>query len=76
MENKKNEIIIDGFTIKTFEPAPDGLDPLTASLSKLSYHGIPARPDKDKEPEIYKMWHAVFSKKLHHIVPEFRNSEA
>jgi len=72
MENKKNEIIIDGFKITTFEPAPDGFDPLTASQSKLSYHGIHTRPDKDKEPEMYKMWHAVFSKKLHYIVPEFK----
>lgn len=72
MENKKNEIMMDGFIIRTFELPPEGFDPLTAEQSKLAHYGIVARPDKEKEPELYKRWHRVYSKKLNHIIPKFK----
>jgi hypothetical protein len=75
MKNNKNETTIGALKIKTFEPAAEGFDPLTASAAKLAHHGIVPRPDKDKEPDLYKKWHKVYSKNLKHIVPEFVRNE-
>ena len=75
MANKKDRIIIDGFNIRTSEPPPEGFDPLTAEQSKLRYHGIPRRPNRDKESEWYKKWQSIYSRKLHYIVPEFAKDE-
>ena len=75
MKNKKHEIRMGDLQIRTFEAAPEEFDPLTASPAKLAYHGIVPRPDKEKEPELYKRWHKVYSKKLNHIEPEFVKNE-
>ena len=74
--NKKNVTQIGDLQIKTFEAAPDEFDPMTASQAKLAHHGIVPRPDAEKEPELYKKWQKVYSKKLKHIVPQFEKNES
>jgi len=71
MKNAKKEIAMDKLKIKTFEAAPEGFDPLTASKTTLLRHGIVPKPDEVKEPKLYEAWHKVYSRKLKHIVPEF-----
>ena len=75
MPSKKTRTTIGELKVTTFEVPPEGFDPLTAPPSKLLRHGVAPRPDKDKQPELYKKWHQVYSKKLTHIVPEFRKNE-
>lgn len=69
---KRSTKISGGFSLKTFDAAPKGFNPLTASKTTLLRHGIVPKPDAKKDPELFKAWHAVYSKELHHIVPEFR----
>ncbi len=71
MKAKKSAGQMLGASIKTFEAAPKGFNPLTASKTTLMRHGIAPKPDAKKEPELYKAWHQVYSKELTHIVPEF-----
>lgn len=65
------DTVINGFTFRTFEPAPDGFNPVTAEQDKLALYGIPERPDKDKEPALYNNWHRIFSRKLQYLEPQF-----
>jgi hypothetical protein len=76
MPNKNTETSIGELKLTTFEVPPEGFDPLTAPPSKLLHHGVAPRPDKDKDPELYKKWHKVYSKKLTHIIPEFLKNES
>ena len=75
MTNKRKVTTIGKLKLTTFQPPPAGFDPETAPQSKLFRHGLAPRPDKNKEPDLYKKWHAVYSKKLTHIVPEFLKNE-
>lgn len=75
MNNKKNLTQVGDLQIKTFDSAPEEFDPMTASAAKLAHYGFVPRPDAEKEPELYKKWHTVYSKKLKHIVPEFVRNE-
>ncbi len=42
--------------LTTYEPPPDGFDPLTASHHLLRKHGYPHRPHPEKEPRLHKLW--------------------
>src|ERR1035441_2822631 len=75
MTNKRKVTTIGKLKLTTFQPPPAGFNPETAPQSKLFRHGLAPRPDKNKEPDLYKKWHAVYSKKLTHIVPEFLKNE-
>lgn len=71
MKAQKSKAKTGAFSLKTFEAAPKGFNPLTASKTTLLRHGIAPRPDEKKEPELYKAWHKVYSRELTHIIPEF-----
>ncbi len=75
MKNDPKEVTIGNLSVRTFEAPPEGFDPLTASKTTLMRHGIVPKPDEEKEPELYKAWHKVFSRDLNHIVPEFEENK-
>jgi hypothetical protein len=47
---------------RTYEPTPEGFDPLTAPAAALRRHGLPRRPDPDREPELARLWKRVFAR--------------
>lgn len=47
---------------RTYEPTPEGFDPMTASAEALRRHGLPGRPDPDREPELARLWKRVFAR--------------
>jgi hypothetical protein len=47
---------------RTYEPTPEGFDPLTASAEALRRHGLPRRPDPNREPELARLWKRVFAR--------------
>jgi hypothetical protein len=47
-----------------FEPPPRGFDPTTASPDALSRHGLPRRPDAEREPYLAERWASVFGRPL------------
>jgi MMPL family len=49
-------------TSRTYEPTPEGFDPLTASAEALRRHGLPRRTDPDSEPELARLWKRVFAR--------------
>ena len=61
-----------GFRIRTFEPAPEGFNPLTASPRLLLRHGFPTRPDAKAQPELRKIWDRAFARPRTWITPVFR----
>jgi len=62
-----------GLSIRTYDPPPDGFDPLTAPESLLVHHGYATRPDPQAEPALFGLWKQFFaSSKLTYLVPEFR----
>jgi hypothetical protein len=46
----------------TFDPPPEGFDPLTASQSHLAQYGIPHRPHVDNEPRRYGLWRRIMER--------------
>jgi hypothetical protein len=38
--------------MRACEPPPEGFDPHTAPLQILRRHGLPRRPDPDREPDL------------------------
>src|SRR5215469_17601282 len=42
--------------INTYPDPPKGFNPLTASDEELASYGFPTRPDKQAEPDHYRMW--------------------
>lgn len=62
----------NGLSIRTYEPAPAGFDPLNAPDSHLLRHGFPTRPDARQWPELRKRWERAVTGKLTYIVPTFR----
>lgn len=75
MSNNHTTMTVGDLSITTFEAPPEGFDPMSAAPSKLLHHGLAPRPDPEKEPELFRKWSAVYSKKLTHIVPEFQKNE-
>jgi Peptidase A4 family len=57
--------------IRLFTSPPDGFDPIAASDRELLVHGYPARPDRDKQPDVHEGWRRVFAQPLTIIEPEF-----
>jgi hypothetical protein len=54
--------VLSHFT--TFEPPPNGFDPLTATSELLHKHGFPHRPHPRKEPRLSEIWQRTFSRPL------------
>jgi hypothetical protein len=64
-----------GFRVRTYEPAPEGLDPRTATDRQLLRHGFPRRPNARTEPDWRARWDKAFARPIKWIVPEFREME-
>jgi Peptidase A4 family len=65
-----------GVKITTFEPPPQGFNPLTAAQAELTKYGLPTRLDDAHHLERYKQVWAQLKGKYHYIQPTFRvNSE-
>lgn len=60
-----------GFELRTYEPAPDGFDPSQASDRQLLHHGLPRRPDAEKQAAWRAVWDKAISRPTTWIVPEF-----
>ncbi len=50
--------------VRSFEPPPAGFDLGTASSDALSRHGLPRRPDPEREPYLAERWASVFGRPL------------
>jgi hypothetical protein len=49
--------------IVCYDAPPAGFDPTTAPARALRKHGIPRRPDAEKEPHLRKIWDRAFASK-------------
>jgi hypothetical protein len=49
--------------IVCYEAPPADFDPITAQARVLLKHGIPRRPDAEKEPHLRKIWDRAFASK-------------
>jgi hypothetical protein len=47
-----------------FQAPPDGFDPLAASAAELAQHGLPRRPDREREPFLAARWAKTFGQPL------------
>jgi hypothetical protein len=52
---------------QTFKLPPAGFNPITASDTELKLYGIVSRPNPKTDPDNYKLWESVFSKKLEYM---------
>jgi hypothetical protein len=53
-----------------------GFDPTSAPDDALPDYGIPARPNPQVEPDLYRFWQHMFSSKIEFVKPRFRPEEA
>ena len=53
--------------ITTFPATPPNFNPSTASDRLLAVHGIPRRPDADKEPGLRVLWDKFFTKPVNFV---------
>lgn len=75
IEGKNSHVTSKGFRIRTYEPTPDGFDPLTAVPSQLLHYGFPTRPDSEISPKLWKVWEEKLSRPRTWITPVFRELE-
>jgi hypothetical protein len=50
---------------------PADFDPLWATQGQLERYGLPARPDQEAEPELFRYWSWLLRPPFHVITPEF-----
>jgi hypothetical protein len=65
--------------IKTMPPIktpPPGFDYTKASNTELLENGLPPRPDKEKNPELRKLWEKIMARKLTFVKPELKINES
>lgn len=55
---------------RTFELPPDGFDPLRADPAALRRHGLPRRPDPEREPRLASLYQRAFSRPWNYTKPE------
>jgi hypothetical protein len=65
------QAIHDALGVRLFKHPPEGFDPLQAEDKELLVYGYPARPDKEKHPELHATWHRMVSRPLTIIEPQF-----
>lgn len=41
---------------------PEGFDPLPATDAQLDWYGLPPRPNRETEPDLYQFWTRLLSK--------------
>ena len=61
-----------GFAVRTYEPAPAGFDPRTATDRQLLHHGFPRRPHAVSEAAWRAAWDKAFSRPTNWIAPVFQ----
>jgi hypothetical protein len=70
-EQHAAQAIHDALGVRLFKKPPENFDPLQAEDRELLVFGYPARPDKEKHPELHEMWTRMASRKLTMIEPQF-----
>jgi hypothetical protein len=60
-----------GFSVRTYQPTPEGFDPRTATDRQLLQHGLPRRPHAVRQPEWRAAWDKAFTRPTTWIVPTF-----
>lgn len=53
---------------------PPGFDPRTADDATLKAHGLPPRPNKDKQPQKFAKWEKIMSGLKRFVVPDFEST--
>jgi len=61
-----------GVKITTFEPPPQGFNPIAATQAEITKYGLPARPEDAHHLERYTRVWAQLKGKFHYIQPTFR----
>jgi hypothetical protein len=56
--------------MRTYRSTPPGFDPHTASHRLLERHGLPRRPDAEKEPELARLWKRLFTRPIAYVEAE------
>jgi hypothetical protein len=65
------QAIHDALGVRLFKHPPEGFDPLRADDKELLVYGYPARPDKERHPELHETWKRMVSRPLTIIEPQF-----
>ena len=65
------QAIHDALGVRLFQRPPEGFNPLEAEDRELLVFGYPARPDKDRHPELHETWKRMVSRPLTIIEPQF-----
>ena len=55
---------------KTYNPPPKSFDPRTAPDEQLRRHGIPRRPDPEREPKLSRLWRHAFARRPNFVRAE------
>jgi Peptidase A4 family len=63
--------IHEALGVRLFKPPPKGFNPLKATDRELLVHGFPARPAKDRHPELHDRWENMVSRPMTIIEPQF-----
>jgi hypothetical protein len=50
---------------------PKDFDPLAATDAQLERYGLPPRPDRDKEPDLFRFWSRLLGKPLEVVTAKF-----
>ncbi len=61
----------EAFGVRLFKAPPKRFDPRMATDRELLVHGFPARPDPERHPKAYELWHQVLSRPVTVIQPQF-----
>jgi hypothetical protein len=54
-----------------YSSPPKDFDPLTATDTQLERYGLPSRPDRDKEPDLFGFWTRLLGKSLEVVTAKF-----
>ena len=65
------QAIHDALGVRLFKHPPEGFDPLRAEDKELLVYGYPARPDRDRHPQMHATWKRMVSRPLTIIEPQF-----
>src|SRR5437868_10787769 len=55
---------------RNYDPPPAGFDPHTAPDAVLLRHGLPRRPDPERNPDLARIWKRVFARPLTYLKAE------
>jgi hypothetical protein len=61
---------------RSYDPPPAGFDPHTAPDAVLLRHGLPRRPDPEREPQLARIWKRVFARPLTYLKAELKVEKA